>query len=125
MVAALRNLPPYLVLEPRGGVRLPLKLEATACELELKLESERPGASFIAMVSERDGTWVQRVRLAGSARILFDPGTVGEFVLQLTNPTFDPIVLRLRGRTLTARAPRRSSPHRRARRTTGARPSAE
>ncbi len=125
MVAALRGLPAFLVLEPRGGVRLPLQLEAAACELELTLETDRPGASFIAMVSQRDGTWLQRVRLAGGARILFDPGTVGEFVLQLTNPTYDPIVLRLRGRTQPARAARRTGPHRRARRATRPRPAAD
>ena len=125
MAASLRDLPAFLVLEARGGVRLPLKLEATACELELKLETERPEASFIAMVSQRDGTWVQRVRLAGSARILFDPGTVGDFVLHLTNPTFEPIVLRLRGRRLPTRAAGRTTPHRRARRTAGPRPTAD
>ncbi len=122
VVAALRELPTYLVLEPRGGVRLPFTLDATACELELRLETERPGASFIAMVSQRDGTWVQRVRLATSAKILFDPGTTGDFVLQLTNPTFDPIVLRLRGRSLPVRPPRRTPTHRRARRSARARP---
>ncbi len=96
MPIALAELPRYVVLEPGGGVRLDLRLEATACEFDLALQNPRAGRSFVAMIGHRAGAIVQRVRLAGKARILFDPERAGDYTLVLTNPMAEPAVVRLR-----------------------------
>jgi hypothetical protein len=96
MAIAISELPRYLVLEPGGGIRLDMHLEAAACEFDLALESPRPGRSFIVMIGHRSGAIVQRVRLAGKAKILFDPEGPGDYTLVLTNPMADPAVVRLK-----------------------------
>jgi hypothetical protein len=105
MAIAISELPRYLVLEPGGGIRLDMRLEATACEFDFALESPRPGRSFIVMIGHRSGSIVQRVRLAGKAKILFDPEGPGEYTLVLTNPMADPAVVRLKATALAGPAP--------------------
>jgi hypothetical protein len=96
MSISLHELPRFVVLEPGGGIRLDLHLEATACEFDVALQNEHPGRSFIVMIGHRAGTIVQRVRLAGRARILFDPEAPGDYTLVMTNPMAEPAVVRLR-----------------------------
>lgn len=96
MPLAIHELPKFVVLEPGGGLRLDLHLESTACEFDVSLQNEKPGRSFIVMIGHRAGTIVQRVRLAGRARILFDPESPGDYSLVLTNPMPEPAVVRLR-----------------------------
>ncbi|MCI4327021.1 MAG: hypothetical protein L3K16_05230 [Thermoplasmata archaeon] len=103
MPIALTELPRYVVLEPGGGVRLEMRLEATACEFDLALQNPKPGRSFIAMIGHRAGTIVQRVRLAGTARILFDPEAPGDYTLVLTNPMTEAAVVRLKATALARR----------------------
>jgi len=107
MPIALTELPRYVVLEPGGGVRLDMRLEATACEFDLALQNPRPGRSFVAMIGHRAGAIVQRVRLAGTARILFDPERPGDYTLVLTNPMPEPAVVRLRATALEGGKPGR------------------
>ncbi|MCI4330098.1 MAG: hypothetical protein L3K01_08805 [Thermoplasmata archaeon] len=107
MAIAISELPRYLVLEPGGGIRLDMHLEAAACEFDLALESPRPGRSFIVMIGHRSGAIVQRVRLAGKAKILFDPEGPGDYTLVLTNPMADPAVVRLRATAVVPPAPPR------------------
>lgn len=107
MAIAISELPRYLVLEPGGGIRLDMHLEAAACEFDLALESPRPGRSFIVMIGHRSGAIVQRVRLAGKAKILFDPQGPGDYTLVLTNPMADPAVVRLRATAVVPPAPPR------------------
>ena len=118
MAIAISELPRYLVLEPGGGIRLDMHLEASACEFDLSLESPRPGRSFIVMIGHRSGTIVQRVRLAGRAKILFDPAGPGDYTLVLTNPMAEPAVVRLRATAVAESKPprvtRRKPPSRRA-----------
>lgn len=126
MATALRDLPRFLVLEPESTVRLEMRLEAPACEIDVELGNPKPGRSFVVLIGHRDGPFVQRVRLAGRARIHFDPEAPGDYVLLLANPGKAPLTLRLKGRDLTARvlrstasrpkrggARRASAPHRR------------
>jgi hypothetical protein len=103
MPIALAELPRYVVLEPGGGVRLEMRLEAEACEFDLSLENPRAGRSFVVMIGHRTGAIVQRVRLAGKARILFDPERPGDYTLVLTNPMSEPAVVRLRATALERR----------------------
>ncbi|MCI4321794.1 MAG: hypothetical protein L3K05_05760 [Thermoplasmata archaeon] len=104
MAIGLRDLPKFLVLEPGGGIRLDVHLDSSACEFEMALENERPGRSFIVMLGHRAGTIVQRVRLAGRAKILFDPESPGDYTLVLTNPMAEPAVVRLNARPVGRRA---------------------
>ena len=99
----VRDLPRYLVLEPLSTVRIEMTLRAPACEIDVELESPRPGRSFVLLIGHKNGPYVQRVRLAGKARIHFDPQSPGEYALLLANPNKDPLVLKLRGRDLPAR----------------------
>ncbi|HEV8049332.1 MAG TPA: hypothetical protein VGP88_01930 [Thermoplasmata archaeon] len=112
MPIGLTELPRYVVLEPGGGIRLDMRLEATACEFDLALQNPRPGRSFVVMIGHRAGAIVQRVRLAGKARILFDPERPGDYTLVLTNPMPEPAVVRLRAAPIErGKAPtRRRSP---------------
>jgi hypothetical protein len=123
---ALPDLPRYLVLEPVSTIRLEIDLASPACEIDVELENPRPGRSFLLLIGHRDGPYVQRVRLAGKARIHFDPQAPGLYRMLLANPNSEPLVLRLRGRDLPAAPrPRRSSAvHRKrtARRASGAAP---
>jgi hypothetical protein len=107
VAVALRDLPRFLVLEPLSTIRVEMLLEAPACEIDVVLDNPRPGRSFILMIGHKDGPYVQRVRLAGRARIYFDPEAPGEYVLLVANPQKEPIVLRLKARGVgTAQGPR-------------------
>ena len=100
MAVALSALPKYLVLDPESTVRIEMRLEAPSCEIDVELDNPRPGRSFVLLIGHRNGPFVQRVRLAGRARIHFDPQSPGEYVLLLANPDREPVVLRLKGRDL-------------------------
>ena len=120
MAVALPDLPKFLVLEPMSTIRLEIQLEAPACEIDVTLDNPRPGRSFVLLIGHKDGPFVQRVRLAGKARIYFDPQTPGEYVLLVANPQNDPIVLRLRARDIGLPVARAKSPGRRNRLRSGA-----
>ena len=100
MAVALPDLPKYLVLDPRSTIRIEMLLAAPACEIDVELDNPRPGRSFILLIGHKGGPFVQRVRLAGKARIYFDPKSPGEYVLLVSNPEDDPLVLRLRARDI-------------------------
>ena len=106
MATALPDLPKYLVLNPVSTVRIEMRLEGPACEIDVELDNPRTGRSFVLLIGQVGGPYVQRVRLAGRARIYFDPQAPGAYELLLANPQREPLVLRLRGRDVTA-APRR------------------
>ena len=95
---ALADLPKYLVIEPDSTLRIDMRLDHPACEIDVSLDNPRPGRSFVLMIGHPGGPFVQRVRLAGRARIYFDPATPGSYVLLFANPDRQPIVLRLRAR---------------------------
>jgi hypothetical protein len=97
---ALRELPKYLVLAPNSTVRLDVHLESPACEIDVALHNPRPGRSFVLLIGHPEGPFVQRVRLAGRARVYFDPQSPGDYVLLLSNPDREPVVLRLRARAV-------------------------
>jgi hypothetical protein len=115
MATALRDLPRYLVLEPVSTVRLEIHLAAPACEIDVELENPQPGRSFVLLIGHKQGPYVQRVRLAGRARIHFDPQAPGDYLLLLANPNRQPLVLRIRARDIgataraTVRRPKRRS----------------
>jgi len=96
----LADLPKFLVLEPLSTVRVEMELRAPACEIDVELENPRPGRSFVLLIGHKDGPFVQRVRLAGKARVYFDPQSPGEYVLLFANPQKEPIVLRLKARNV-------------------------
>jgi len=98
VAVALPDLPKFLVLEPESTVRVEIRLAEPACEIDVELENPRPGRSFVLLIGHKEGPFVQRVRLAGKARVYFDPQSPGEYVLLVANPQKEPIVLRLRAR---------------------------
>ncbi|MGA8276417.1 MAG: hypothetical protein WB789_03735 [Thermoplasmata archaeon] len=100
MATALRDLPKFLVLAGVSTVRLEMRLESPACEIDVELENPRPGRSFVLLIGHKEGPYVQRVRLSGRARIHFDPQAPGEYLLLLANPNREPLVLRLKARDL-------------------------
>jgi hypothetical protein len=106
VAVALPDLPKYLVVEPRSTIRMEMLLAAPACEIDVELDNPREGRSYILLIGHKGGPFVQRVRLAGKARIYFDPQSPGEYVLLLSNPEDDPIVLRLRARDIGPKSPR-------------------
>jgi hypothetical protein len=106
MALALPVLPKYLVLSPSSSVRLDMHLEDPACEIDVSLNNPRPGRSFVLLLGHRGGPFVQRVRLAGRARVFFDPQAPGDYVLLLANPDREPVVLRLRARGVSPAARR-------------------
>jgi len=112
VAVALRDLPKYLVLEPMSTVRVEMLLDAPACEIDVKLDNPRPGRSFVLLIGHKDGPFVQRVRLAGKARIYFDPQAPGEYVMLVANPQNDPIVLRLKARNIGATVREEPAPKR-------------
>ena len=112
VATALRDLPKYLVLEGVSTVRLEMRLESPACEIDVELENPRPGRSFVLLIGHKEGPYVQRVRLSGRARIHFDPQTPGDYLLLLANPNREPLVLRLKARDLDV-PKRRAKGHRR------------
>ena len=116
MALALQDLPKYLVVEPSSTLRLDMHLDFPACEIDISLDNPRPGRSFVLMIGHPGGPYVQRVRLAGRARIFFDPQTPGNYVLLVANPDRSPIVLHLRGRGIAAsRLPKKGAPRRKGR----------
>ncbi len=100
MATALRDLPKFLVLAGVSTVRLEMRLESPACEIDVELENPRSGRSFVLLIGHKEGPYVQRVRLSGRARIHFDPQVPGEYLLLLANPNREPLVLRLKARDL-------------------------
>ncbi len=106
MATALRDLPKYLVLDPVSTVRVQIQLEAPACEIDVELDNPKPGRSFVLLLGRVGGPYVQRVRLAGRARIFFDPESPGAYELLIANPQKEPLVLRLRGRDVGPTVPR-------------------
>ena len=94
----LEELPRVVVLEPGKGVRMEIKLESPACELEFRLAGEAPGRSFVLMVGHKNGEFVQRVRVDGHTKIYFDPEQPGEYVLVLTNPMTEAAVVHCEAR---------------------------
>ncbi len=98
MSPSLDALPRYLVLNPSSTVRIELRLEAPACEIDVEPERPRAGRSFILLLGPPGGPFVQRVRLSGRARVFFDPESPGRYELLLANPDREPLTLRLRAR---------------------------
>ena len=115
VAVALHDLPKYLVLDPSSTVRIDMHLEEPSCEIDVALDNPRPGRSFVLLIGHRGGPFVQRVRLAGRAKVYFDPASPGDYVLAFTNPDTAPVVLRLRARAVikaavrARRGPRRAS----------------
>lgn len=107
MALTLARLPRYLVLEPVSTVRFEVELRRPACEIDVELENPKPGRSFLLLIGPQGGPVIQRMRLTGRARILFEPKEPRTHVLMLANPQKEPLVLRLRGRS--PRAPRRTT----------------
>ncbi len=96
----LSRLPRYLVLEPVSTVRLEVTLRRPSCEIDVELENPKPGRSFLLVLGPVGGPVLQRMRLTGRARIVFEPHGDRSHVLMLANPQKEPLVLRLKGRTL-------------------------
>lgn len=113
MSAALSALPEYLVLDPTSTIRIDLRLEAPACEIDVSLDNPRSGRSVVLMLGRPRGPFAQRVRLAGRARIHFEPEAPGSYSILLANPQSEPIVIRLRVKPLGGRARRRRTTPRR------------
>jgi hypothetical protein len=108
---ALPDLPKFLVLDPLSTVRVEIRLAGPACEIDVELENPGTGRSFVLLIGHKDGPFVQRVRLAGKARVYFDPQAPGDYVLLVANPQQEPIVLRLKARDVgveEARGPKES-----------------
>ena len=116
MAVALTDLPKYLVVAPSSTLRLDMHLDCPSCEIDISLDNPKPGRSFVLMIGHPGGPYVQRARLAGSARVLFDPESPGDYALVLSNPDPSPIVLHLRGRGLGARSSRKPGTRRKSRR---------
>lgn len=110
MPVALARLPRYLILEPVASVRLEIELAQPACEIDVELDNPSTGRSFLLALGKKGGPQLQRMRLTGRARVLFDPRAPGVYVLVLTNPQKEPLVLKLRAkhvaRPASARRPR-------------------
>lgn len=109
MVQPTPRRPQYVVLTPKSTVRVAVELESAACELNVELENPKPGRSFVLMIGNEDGRFLQKMRLARRARIFFDPEEPGEYALFLTNPSPDPEVIRLRARPVRARTGARAT----------------
>jgi len=98
VVLSLAELPRYVVLEPVSTVRFEVELMRPACEIDVALDAPAPGRSFLLLVGPQGGPVLQRIRLSGRARLMFEPRDARRHVLLLANPQKEPIVLRLRGR---------------------------
>ena len=103
------------MLEPMSTIRVEMLLDAPSCEIDVELDNPRPGRSFVLLIGHKDGPYVQRVRLAGKARIYFDPQSPGEYVMLVANPQNEPIVLRLKARNIGATTPSEPSARKRPR----------
>ncbi len=114
MTVSLARLPKYLVLEPVSTVRLEMELTQPSCEIDVELQNPQPGRSFVLLIGKQGGPHLQRMRLSGRARILFDPKLPGVYVLMLANPQKDPLVLKLRARNIFRGRKGRASASRRA-----------
>jgi len=106
VATGLADLPRYLVLNPMSTVKVEIQLEAPACEIDVELDNPKSGRSFVLLIGQVGGPYVQRVRLAGRARIYFDPESPGPYELLLANPQREPVILRLRARDVGPRPPR-------------------
>jgi len=100
---ALARLPRYLVLEPVSTVRFEVQLARPASEIDVALETPRPGRSFLLLIGPQGGPVLQRLRLSGRARVVFRPRDDRPHLLMLANPQQEPLVLRLSGRALRGR----------------------
>jgi hypothetical protein len=100
VVLPLGRLPRYLVLDPVSTVRLEVALRRPSCEIDVELENPKPGRSFLLVIGPVGGPVLQRMRLSGRARIVFEPQDDRSHVLMLANPQKEPLVLRLRGKAL-------------------------
>jgi hypothetical protein len=116
VAVALSDLPRFLILDPLSTIRVEMRLAGPACEIDVELDNPGPGRSFVLLIGHKEGPFVQRVRLAGKARIYFDPQTPGDYVLLVANPQREPIVLRLKARDVGLIEARPSKPSRHARR---------
>jgi hypothetical protein len=96
-VLTLAQLPRYLILEAESSVRLEVGLVRPACEIDIGLETPKPGRSFLLLIGPEGGPMVQRMRVTGRARILFEPRDSRPHVLMLANPLKEPLVLCLGG----------------------------
>jgi len=114
MGGTITTLPRFLIIEPVSTVRLEMELDRPSCEIDVELQNPGPGRSFVVMIGHRGGPFVQRLRLSGRARIVFEPKTPGQYVLVLANPLKEPLVLRLKGRQTAARLGEDASAGRRA-----------
>ena len=90
--------PRFLIIETVSTVRLEMELDRPSCEIDVELQNPAPGRSFVVMIGHRGGPFVQRMRLSGRARIVFEPKQPGQYVLVLANPVKEALVLRLKGR---------------------------
>jgi hypothetical protein len=100
MPLALWRLPRFLVLDPLSTVRIGLRLDSPACEIDVDLEKPRTPKSFVLMLGDDEGHYVQRVRLSGRARVFFDPQSAGEYQLLLANPMEEAVTLHLKARNV-------------------------
>ncbi|MFZ1023071.1 MAG: hypothetical protein WAN87_02930 [Thermoplasmata archaeon] len=100
MALVLWRLPRFLVLEPLSTVRIGLRLDSPACEIDVDLEKPRTPKSFVLMLGDDEGHYVQRVRLSGRARVFFDPQSAGEYQLLLANPMEESVTLHLKARNV-------------------------
>jgi hypothetical protein len=104
------DVPSYVVLEPRGGLRLDVRLPTPACLISAALENPAPGRNFILMAGAPCEPFVERARIAGRAKLHFEPGRPGLYIILLTNPMREPAVIRLSLRPIvvgpSARGPR-------------------
>ncbi len=107
MPIAIEDLPKVIILEPGRGVRMDVRMDSPSCEIDLHMDKEGPGKSFVLMIGHKNGEVVQRVRVSGRAKVLFDPETPGEYVFLLTNPMAEPAVVHWEVRPMgTPGAPR-------------------
>jgi len=104
MAVPLGRLPRFLVLDPVSTVRIEMELETPSCEIDVEPQNLRTGRSFVLLIGQRGGPFLQRMRLNGRARILFRPKSAGEYLLMLANTHREPLVLRLRGHNIRRRA---------------------
>ncbi|MGP8074986.1 MAG: hypothetical protein ACLQD9_01675 [Thermoplasmata archaeon] len=107
---SLARLPGFLVLDPVSTARIEIERKSPSCEIEVELQNPRPGRSFVLLIGQRGGPYLERMRLSSRARILFKPKSVGEDLLLLANPNREPLILRLRGHNIRARRRPRARP---------------
>lgn len=109
MSLTLQDLPKVVILEPNKGVRMEVDMDSPACEIDLKLEKEGAGKSFVFMIAHPGGEVVQRIRIAGHAKILFDPEAAGQYIFLLTNPMNEAAIVRCEFSPVPSSSPRKPS----------------